>query len=488
MSRKFENRFRLIKTKAGYFKWAQECGDYIQRLKDDNLNAPRYIREKYLTEIENLKSLLLKKLKENKSAVKSGPAFNAIHFGQFKSKELKNRYRLIKTNDEYHSWVHECRAYIKILRKPGEAISPKTRKKNFAEIARVKHLVLEALKNKSKIQFGSAPDATAAEPLVWAEFAAAFNNGIASGIIINNDHIEPTDFLSEAEELIHARVNKELSNLNSIIINCVFNAELIYKNISSEIHISTTNNVLSTTDDFSQWYKTNIIEMILKSLREFHGRENGWSLTKILNLIININNSNSMRAGCKIQLPPEIKRRRGVLNIQFHDDSDACFAWAVTAALYPSGPGKNTVKSCSYPHYKDVLNISNITFPVTLNQVSKFEMDNNVSINVFTMVEEELQVGKIVWFIVPLQITKIKRSRHANVLMVLDEQDTAHFVCIRNLSRLINKQFSKSGFAAFICDRCLHYFFTVKGLQLHERICVQLSDNNHVVHYANWIR
>ncbi|XP_066592368.1 uncharacterized protein [Prorops nasuta] len=485
-SKELKNRFRLIKTDHEHRLWVRECRTYIRKLRFDSRKAPPDIRVKYLVEIENVKSLLLKELKDNKSAVKRSSASDATcTFRHFKSKELKNRYGLIKTNDQYRSWVRECRAYIKILKNPGGGISPKTRKKNFAEIARVKRLLLQSLKDKSKIQVGSASNGTAAEPLVWAEFVEAVNNGIASGIIINNDHIEPTDFLSEAEELIHARVNKELSDLNRIIINCVFNAELIYKNISCDIHISTTNNALTKTDNFSQWYKTNIIEMILKSLREFHGRENGWSLTKILNLVVNINNSNSMRVGCKIQLPLEIKKKKAVLNIKTHKDD--CFAWALTAAFYPSRTNNNTTRPGSYPHYTHVFNIRNITFPVTLNQVSKFEMDNNVSINVFTMVEEELQVGKRVWIIVPLQVTKKKRSRHANLLMILDDQDTAHFVCIRYISRLITKQLGGNGRPTYICDRCLRYFFTAKRFQLHESYCVQLNDNNHVVHCANWI-
>ncbi|XP_066592369.1 uncharacterized protein [Prorops nasuta] len=453
MSREFENRFRLIKTENEYFKWAQECHDYIQRLRSDNPKVSSEIRMKYLAEIETVKSLLLKALKNNKSAVKIGSSFNVIQFGQFKSKELKNRFRLIKTdhehrlwvrecrtyirklrfdsrkappdirvkylveienvkslllkelkdnksavkrssasdatctfrhfkskelknrygliktNDQYRSWVRECRAYIKILKNPGGGISPKTRKKNFAEIARVKRLLLQSLKDKSKIQVGSASNGTAAEPLVWAEFVEAVNNGIASG--------------------------------------------------------------------------------------------------------------------CKIQLPLEIKKKKAVLNIKTHKDD--CFAWALTAAFYPSRTNNNTTRPGSYPHYTHVFNIRNITFPVTLNQVSKFEMDNNVSINVFTMVEEELQVGKRVWIIVPLQVTKKKRSRHANLLMILDDQDTAHFVCIRYISRLITKQLGGNGRPTYICDRCLRYFFTAKRFQLHESYCVQLNDNNHVVHCANWI-
>jgi len=50
------------------------------------------------------------------------------------------------------------------------------------------------------------------------------------------------------------------------------------------------------------------------------------------------------------------------------------------AALHPAE--KNSGQKSSYPDYTTVLNLKNIEFS-TLNQIKKFENQNNISINVY---------------------------------------------------------------------------------------------------------
>ena len=61
---------------------------------------------------------------------------------------------------------------------------------------------------------------------------------------------------------------------------------------------------------------------------------------------------------------------------------NACFAWSVVVALYPVKSHVN--RKSSYPDYITVLNLEGIEFPVTLKQITKFELLNDISINVFT--------------------------------------------------------------------------------------------------------
>jgi len=52
----------------------------------------------------------------------------------------------------------------------------------------------------------------------------------------------------------------------------------------------------------------------------------------------------------------------------------------VVAALHPVE--RNAERKSSYPHYTTVLNLKDIEFPMTLNQIKKFENLNEISINV----------------------------------------------------------------------------------------------------------
>ncbi|XP_066600001.1 uncharacterized protein [Prorops nasuta] len=249
------------------------------------------------------------------------------------------------------------------------------------------------------------------------------------------------------------------------------------KDISDDKNISTKNSVLYKTDNFSDWYRQNIVETILNDLSEFQERDSGWALERILNLIGNIYHYNPLRDGCGVELPPCIIHKRAVINIDNEDS--ACFAWDVTIALYPAKPPAKTYRTSSYPHYRSVLDVGSLTFPTTLKHIRKFESDNNISVNVFTMEEENESTTEI--NITPLKLTKKKRSRHVNLLLITDDQGNAHFLCIRNLSRLISNQTNKRGHTIHICERCLHYFHTADKLQVHERDCVQLNDNIRVI-------
>jgi len=88
---------------------------------------------------------------------------------------------------------------------------------------------------------------------------------------------------------------------------------------------------------------------------------------------------NPLRAGCHIEVPREIATKRAVISVRTTDN--ACLAWSVVAALYPTE--KYTKRESSYPHYTTVLNLTNIEFPMTLKDISKFERLNAVSINVY---------------------------------------------------------------------------------------------------------
>jgi len=46
---------------------------------------------------------------------------------------------------------------------------------------------------------------------------------------------------------------------------------------------------------------------------------------------------------------------------------------------------KNQNRESSYPHYSTILNLTDIVFPMMLNQIKKFENLNNISINVYSI-------------------------------------------------------------------------------------------------------
>jgi len=113
----------------------------------------------------------------------------------------------------------------------------------------------------------------------------------------------------------------------------------------------------------------------------------------------------------------------------------------VVTALYPTE--KYTERESSYPHYTTVLNFTNIEFPMTLKDISKFERLNAMSINVYGIENKQ---------VIPLRPTDNKKEKH---LYLQDSQNDnlGHFAWIKNLSRLMSSQSSGKKNKKFFYDR-----------------------------------
>ncbi|KYN21204.1 hypothetical protein ALC57_06432 [Trachymyrmex cornetzi] len=138
-----------------------------------------------------------------------------------------------------------------------------------------------------------------------------------------------------------------MQRYDAIKINTIFNGEFVAGDERANKSIATRNYELYRYTDLREWYVTSVVESILSSLEEFQERDSGWVLSRILNLAVNANKLNPLRAGCHIKLPREIMLKRTVINVQSTDN--ACFAWSVVAALHPAQ--KHVERESSYPHY-----------------------------------------------------------------------------------------------------------------------------------------
>ncbi|XP_076632868.1 uncharacterized protein LOC143347526, partial [Colletes latitarsis] len=188
--------------------------------------------------------------------------------------------------------------------------------------------------------------------------------------------------------------------------------------------------------DLHEWYDLRVIEPILASLDEFQERDSGWALSRILNLIVNVNKFMPMHVGCTMQLPREIQLKKAVINVRSTDN--ACFAWSVVAALHPAE--SHVYRASSYPHYTTMLNIKDIEFPMALNQIKKFEHLHQ----------------RLYHCVLPIRVADKKMERHVNLLYLEGANDVGHFAWIKNI--------------------CLHYFSSNEKLEAHTMDCEKISD------------
>lgn len=319
---------------------------------------------------------------------------------------------------------------------------------------------------------------------------SAFKSRIISYRIsdLNKEHVCLNDFMLTIKNKIINLIKIQLSVSKAIKTN--FELFVLYTkyhieddtNVTKVALFNTKNYIIVEASDLEDIY-SQIVSDLNKQSEDFQTKESGWALEKMLFVEVNINKYSPMRGSSYMNLPDAINHKRAVINIQNQDQ--ACFAWAMIAARCDRRKIKinKPYRTSSYPHYSTEFVFDNISFPMCLKDISKFEILNNVSINVYGLEEDQI-VG-------PLYYTKVKKEEHVNLLF-LDDGVNSHYCWIKNMSALVGSQFSKRGHKIWLCDGCLVFFRTELALSDHVKHgcykvkCNLPSEKNKILKFINY--
>lgn len=180
----------------------------------------------------------------------------------------------------------------------------------------------------------------------------------------------PAEFLSRLRTRVRLLLSARMLAYSSIKVNFELYAEFFqHKNDSVSIKSFATENInLHQNYNFEETF-LNIIHLICKKIENFEDRDSGWAYLRSLYLEVNINKYEPLRGSSFIDLPETIKNKRACINIKNSDNY--CFLWCVVASLFPAK--SNAHRTTSYPHFKSVLNIKNLSFPVGFSDIKYFE-------------------------------------------------------------------------------------------------------------------
>lgn len=281
----------------------------------------------------------------------------------------------------------------------------------------------------------------------------------------------PELFLFGIKSTLLQLITISLSELNAVKLNFILHADFVQqtKELQNSFDFQTTNYTCCKSDDQDSII-CSIFNDITEKLSNFEKKDSGWSLKQIKHIDMNINKYNPLRGSSFIDLPRDIKLKKAVINVKNNDIQ--CFQWAVLSALYPVD--QNAERVTKYISHKNKLNFSNISFPVKLKDVHKFEKLNDISINVFGLeYDSESRKNKVIG---PLHFTKCRKPTHINLLYITNVNNNINHYCyIKNLSRLVSNQINDHHATIYICDGCLLYFQTRERLNDHQQL-----DCNHI--------
>jgi hypothetical protein len=214
---------------------------------------------------------------------------------------------------------------------------------------------------------------------------------------------------------------------------------------------------------------------IMGRIEDFIQLGSGWSLHKINEAQVCFASFNPIGGSSYIATPRHLASTKGIINVRNTDNR--CFLYAILAQLYPVA--ENTERASKYMKHLSKLNVTGITFPMTVQQIDKFEKLNpDISINVLHLDQEKS--------IVPLFTTKCRgRKYQVNLLLlsqncarkngkVVPDRDgtivLTHYTLIKNLSKLFSTR-TASKAKTFVCTYCLHRYTRQDLLDKHLPDC-----------------
>ena len=157
-----------------------------------------------------------------------------------------------------------------------------------------------------------------------------------------------------------------------------------------------------------------------------------------------------------------MKNKKSIINAKNNDYK--CFQYAVTFALNLDKINKNSQRISKIKPFIEEYNWKDIDFPSTSKDWKKFELTNEVALNILY---------------VPHNTKKIKiayKSKHnltrekQVILLMISNGENWHYLTVKNVSRLL-RGITSNHDGDFYCLNCFHSYRTKNKLKAHEKIC-----------------
>ena len=181
------------------------------------------------------------------------------------------------------------------------------------------------------------------------------------------------------------------------------------------------------------------------SFENFIQRGSGWILETIDYLMLYSAVYEPIRGKSYVPTPKAIASRRSIVNVQNEDEK--CFEYSIIASQhYSEIDASNSSRPNQYDKWLGKYNFEGCSQPMNLNDIDKFEKNNNMAINVYHIKHD----GKLV---TPLRITQkdVKLEKYVNLLIIEDNERT-HYTWIRNFDRLLQYDYNFKKFCPFCCQ------------------------------------
>ena len=168
------------------------------------------------------------------------------------------------------------------------------------------------------------------------------------------------------------------------------------------------------------------------------------------------------RGGSYIDSPKWLKNKKSIIDPKNNDYK--CFQYAVTLALNIDKINKNSQRISKIKPFTEEYNWKDIDFPSTRKDWEKFELNNEVALNILYVPHNTKKIE--IAYNSKHNLTPEKRV----ILLMISNGENWHYLTVKNLSRLL-RGITSNHDGDFYCLNCFHSNRTKNKLETHEKIC-----------------
>ena len=167
-------------------------------------------------------------------------------------------------------------------------------------------------------------------------------------------------------------------------------------------------------------------------------------------------------SGTYIDSPKWLKNKKSTINPKNNDNK--CFEYAVTLALNLDNINKYSQRISKIKPFIDQYNWKDIDFPPTNKDWRKFELNNDIALNILYIPHNTKKIQLAY---------RSKNNLTCNkevILLMITDGEKWHYLAVKNVPGLL-KGITSTHEKKFYCLNCFHSYRTKNKLESHKKIC-----------------
>ena len=225
-----------------------------------------------------------------------------------------------------------------------------------------------------------------------------------------------------------------------------FNEEIMEGSDTDEV-------IKSLFESFLKLYDLNLQEKMKGSDFAFDG---------VNSLYYDFNKTSINRGGSYIDSQQWLKNKKSTINPKNNDDK--CFQYAVTLALNLNRIDNHPERISKIKPFIDQYNWKDIDFPAMIKDWKKFELNNEIALNIFYLPHNTKKIN--IAYKSKHDLTREKQI----ILLMITNGEKWHYLVVKNLSGLLRGITSNHN-ADFYCLNCFCSYCTKNKLEKHKKVC-----------------